>query len=202
MKKIFGLTLSVIFILTIPFSAIQAQEKKTEQKIKIITDDGSGEKVVIDTVFTGKSPDSLKLKDGSTVYIKHGAEDVDMIHGDGAHHIFVTSSSDGKDGNKTSEITIIRSDSLSAGKDNMVFYNSDGDSMGDVTYKVVSKNMKHNEGSEKFIWMDKEDSSVDKTRYVIAKDGIVITIEGEDEAKTKAFAKEIGEKLGVDEDGK
>ena len=128
---------------------IQAQEKKTEQKIKIITDDGSGKKVVIDTVFTGKSPDSLKLKDGSTVYIKHGEEDGDMIHGDGAHHIFVTSS-DGKDGNKTREITIIRSDSSSAGKGDVIFYSSASseDSEGDVRYKVVSKNTKHEQGSD------------------------------------------------------
>ena len=48
-----------------------------------------------------------------------------------------------------------------------------------------------------YIWVDKDDSSEEKSRYVIAKDGIVVTVEGKDEAKTKAFAKEIEEKLGV-----
>jgi hypothetical protein len=205
MKKIFGITLSAIFLLTLPFSVIQAQEKKSEQKIKIVTDDGSGQKVVIDTVFTGKSPDSLTLKDGSTIYIKHGTEEGDMIHSEGSHHIFVTSSPDGKEGNKTSEITIIQSDSLSAGKGDVIFYSSaaSGDSEGNVQYKVVSKNAKHKQGSDKFVWVEKDDSSEDKSRYVIAKDGMVITIEGNDEAKTKALAKDIEEKLGVkSEEGK
>lgn len=157
MKNIFRISLAAIFVMTTPFSPIQAQGKKTEQKIKIITNDGTGKKVVVDTVFTGNSPDSLNLKDGSTVYINHGIEDGDMIHSDGSQHIFVTSSAGGKDGNKTSEITIIQSDSLSAGE---------GDS--------------------------------DKTRYVIAKDGMVVTIEGNDEAKTKALAEEIEKKLGIE----
>jgi hypothetical protein len=201
MKSIFGVSLAAIFLFAIPFSDIQAQEKKTEQKIKIISDDGSGKTVVIDTVFTGKSPDSLKLKDGSTIYITHGSEGSDMVRSEGAHHIFVTSS-DSKDGNKTSEITIIQSDSLSAGKGEAFFYSSAGDSKGDVHYKVVSKGSNH-EGSDKFVWVDKDDSSADRSRYVIAKDGIVITIEGNDEAKTKALAKDIEEKLGVkSEEGK
>jgi hypothetical protein len=196
MKSIFGVSLVAIFFFTMPFSVIKAQEKKTEQKIKIITDDGSGKKVVIDTVFTGKSPDSLRLKDGSTIYIKHGSEDGDMIHSEGAHQIFVTSSADGKEGNKTSEITIIQSDSLSAGDGEAIFYSNAGESNGAFHYKVVSKSTKNEGGSDKFIWVDNDDTS-DKSRYVIAKDGIVITIEGKDEAKTKALAKEIEEKLGV-----
>jgi hypothetical protein len=199
MKNIVGITLASLFLFTMPFSVIKAQEKKSEQKIRIITNDGSGEKVVIDTVFSGESPESLKLKDGSTVYIKHGSEDEDLIHADGAHHIFVTSSSDGKDGNKTSEITIIQSDSISAGKGDVIFYSSagSGDSKGDVHYKVVSKNTKNEQGSDKFMSVDKVDSSSDKSRYIIAKDGMVITIEGSDEAKTKALAKEIEEMAGV-----
>lgn len=196
MKSIVGVSLAAIFLFTMPFSVIKAQERKTEQKIKIITDDGSGKKVVIDTVFAGNSPDSLKLKDGSTIYIKHGSEDGDIIHSEGAHQIFVTSSPEGKEGNKTSEITIIQSDSLSTGEDDAIFYSSAGDNKGAFHYKIVSRSTKNEEGSDKFIWVDNDDTS-DKSRYVIAKDGIVITIEGKDEAKTKALVKEIEEKLGV-----
>jgi hypothetical protein len=38
---------------------------------------------------------------------------------------------------------------------------------------------------------------MEKTRFVIAKDGMVVTIEGTDEAKAKELAKEIEQKLGV-----
>ena len=45
------------------------------------------------------------------------------------------------------------------------------------------------------------DSTVEKTRFVIAKDGMVVTIEGKDEAKVKELAKEIESKLGVNTEG-
>ena len=37
---------------------------------------------------------------------------------------------------------------------------------------------------------------------MIAKDGMVVTIEGTDEAKTKALAREIEDKLGVNNNEK
>ena len=58
----------LLVILIVPYAMAKGQDKKIEQKIKIIVNDGSGSKVVIDTVFKDKpAPDSLKLKDGSTV---------------------------------------------------------------------------------------------------------------------------------------
>ena len=45
------------------------------------------------------------------------------------------------------------------------------------------------------------DSLVDKTRIVIAKDGMGVTIEGNDEAKAQELAKEIENKLGVNSEG-
>lgn len=71
------------------------------------------------------------------------------------------------------EITVIASDSAEI---------SDGH--GDVVYYSTS-------GS------DGDNGNADRSRYVIAKDGMVVTIEGSDEAKTKALAKEIEDKLGV-----
>ena len=131
MKNIFKFSIVAILVLLAPLSLAIGQEKKTEQKIKIITVDGSGKKVVIDTVFTGKSPDSLKLKDGSVVYIKHGEEGSDMIHTDGDHHVFVTStSSDDKDGKMTRQITVIASDSAEIADDHgdvMLYTNSSAD---------------------------------------------------------------------------
>jgi ABC-type Na+ efflux pump permease subunit len=126
MKRILKIVYSSIIILIVPFSMTLGQDKKSEQKIKIIVDDGSGSKVIIDTVYKDSSaPDSMKLKDGSVVYLKHG---------------------------KTFDV-------------------------------YVSEN--------------ENESTTEKARYVIAKDGMVVTIEGNDEAKAKELVKEIENKLGV-----
>ena len=39
---------------------------------------------------------------------------------------------------------------------------------------------------------------MEKTKYVIAKDGMVVTIEGNDEAKAKEILKDVESRLGVD----
>ena len=38
------------------------------------------------------------------------------------------------------------------------------------------------------------------TKYVIAKDGVVVTVESKDEAKAKDLIKEIENKLGISEE--
>ena len=48
MKRIFKIIYGAFIILMVPFSVVQGQDKKSEQKIKIIVDDGSGTKVVIE----------------------------------------------------------------------------------------------------------------------------------------------------------
>ena len=159
-----------LVILILPYAMAKGQDKKIEQKIKIIVNDGSGSKVVIDTVFKDKpAPDSLKLKDGSTVYIKHNDDNADSRYHKGKAHLNVTYSSDGKDnGKEIKEVTVIASDSI--------HFTEPDDS-------------------------DDKDSAVEKTRYVIAKDGMVVTIEGTDEARAKELAKVIEEKLGVNSEG-
>jgi len=161
-----------LVILILPYAMAKGQDKKIEQKIKIIVNDGSGSKVVIDTVFKDKpAPDSLKLKDGSTVYIKHHGDNADSRYHKGKEHIYVTYSSDGKgNGKETKEVTVIASDST--------HFTEPGDSVP-----------------------DDKDSAVEKTRYVIAKDGMVVTIEGTDETRAKELAKVIEEKLGVNSEG-
>jgi hypothetical protein len=42
---------------------------------------------------------------------------------------------------------------------------------------------------------------MEKTKYVIAKDGMVVTVEGNDETKAKELVKEIEAKLGVKSEG-
>jgi hypothetical protein len=45
------------------------------------------------------------------------------------------------------------------------------------------------------------DSETEKSRYVIAKDGMVVTIEGNDDARAKELVKEIENILGVKSEG-
>ena len=44
---------------------------------------------------------------------------------------------------------------------------------------------------------DEEDYDTDVTKYIIAKDGVVVTVESDDEEKAKEIIEEIENKLGV-----
>ena len=184
----------------IPLITVSGQDKKTEQKIKVIVDDGSGTKIIIDTVYKDTPiPDSIKLNDGTVLYIKHHGEGRDSEHHAGEDHFTVTYSSNGKDGGKE-EVTIISSDSLHSDKggDKIRYFSSSSSSSSSSGgragehYKVIRRDSKED--------FDK-DSAVERTRFVIAKDGMVVTIEGNNEAKAKELAKEIESKLGVNSDG-
>jgi hypothetical protein len=136
MNRIFKIMFAISFILTMPSIMVSAQDKKTEQKIRVIVNDGSGTRVIIDTVYKDSpAPDSVIIKDGTVVYINHPG--------------------DGRDLKDSSDEHVIYSDS---------------------------------------------ESSAEKSRFVIARDGIVVTVEGNDEAKTKALVKEIENKMGVKDD--
>jgi hypothetical protein len=196
MNRILKIAGIALVILILPFVMAKGQEKKSEQKIKIIVNDGSGTKVVIDTVFKDRPvPDSLKLKDGSFVYIKHHGDDADSGDHKGKEHFYVTYSSDGKhNGNVFKEVTVIASDSTRftepGDSDNIMVYHRHRSDEGrdNIRYKVITRDS-NDQGDN--------DSSVEKTRYVIAKNGMVVTIEGTDEARAKELAKVIEEKLGV-----
>jgi hypothetical protein len=43
------------------------------------------------------------------------------------------------------------------------------------------------------------DNDTDKTRYVIAKNGVTVTVEGNDEAKIKDLAEKIRKELDIKE---
>jgi hypothetical protein len=151
MKRIIKIICASLFALLVPLILVSGQNKKSEQKIKVIVDNGSGTKVIIDTVYKDTpAPDSINLNNGTVVYIKHHGEVRDSEHQGGKEHLTVTYSS-----------------------------NSTSNSREDFD----------------------NDSTVEKTRFVIAKDGMVVTIEGNDEAKAKELAKEIESKLGVNTKG-
>jgi len=215
----------------ISFVPAAAQEKKSEQKIKIVVADGSGEKVVIDTVMNDKmSTDTLRLKDGKVIYIGHTGDEAMTTHAGGPGHVFVTVTDEGNDNKKVvKEITVISDDSKgseigksSSGGKVYVITSSDSDgnkhgseektmswasnegsgSGGKVVIIKDGKTIESTEGNtiSYHISSDKIQSDAEKTKYVITKDGMKITVEGSDYEKVKALVKEIESKLGSDKD--
>ena len=139
MKRVLSiLTVSMVILLFRPTN-LEAQEVKTEKKIKIIVDDGSGKKVIVDTVITDNSDiETINTAEGKIIWIE--SEGQDQMKKE-SKHVTVTVSSD----------------------------------------------------------TDSQTSTVEKTRYVVAKDGMVVTVEGEDEAKARELMKVIEEHMGVNE---
>jgi hypothetical protein len=235
MRKLLKSSFFVFLILVFPVSLVIGQDHKSEQKIKIIVDEGSGKKVVVDTVFKNNTvPDSLILKDRTVILIKHPGNGSVIDKHNGKDHFFVTYSSTGKDeGKDYKEVTVIASDSLNINEpdkngDVYLYSNSDSEvnneGSGGKNYRIITRKshingenadtiyIKTSEASDDandktfdvYVSDGDKDSKVEKSRYVIAKDGMVVTIEGGDEAKTKELVREIKAKMGVkdDEQGK
>ena len=189
MKRIYKLSYACLFILLLP-ALLSAQDKKSEQKIKVIRDDGTGAKVVVDTLITGDMiSDSLKLKDGTVIYLEHDGDRSYRMHPSENKHFFITtdSSSDSHRGRNRERYTVVTRNSREHGMN------------GDVIY--INKEKVSDKGSDNkydiYVTDSDRDSTVNKTKYVIAKDGMVVTVEGNDEARTKDLIKVIENKLGV-----
>jgi UDP-N-acetylglucosamine transferase subunit ALG13 len=224
MKKISTLILAALFLSLMPFSAANAQEKKNEQKIKIVVSDGSGTKVIIDTLIKdGSVKDTLILKNGKTIIIGNAGDDKMITSHSGNGSVFVTvTSDDNNSGNIEKEVTVISSDSkpVTAGNDkgNVYVVTKSGSEGGDNhQYRVITSSSGNNEkeGSVIYITEDGKDRLItekssnvkvveghkielpDRSTYMIAKDGIVVSIEGGDDAKTKELVKEIEKLMGV-----
>lgn len=156
MKSEIKIITAIFFVIILPFTFAAGQEKKCEQRIKIVIADDKGQDVVLDTIITGKPVnDSIILKNGQTMYMVNKGSD----NGPGAmeckKYIITTSSENGGYSKEeiSKEITIISSDS------------------------------------------DKKDQDSERTKYVIARDGVVITIEGSDYDKVKELTREIEKSL-------
>ena len=176
MYRIVKVVLSALILCFIPISIVSAQDKKSEEKIKIVVDDGSGQKVVIDTLINGENvPDSIRLKDGKVIFIHHPGSEANIKLSGGSGHVFVAVSDDGKESKEeVKTITIISSDSAG-----------------------LKKTIK---GNNVFIYNNSKESDR-KTSYVIAKDGMVVTVESNDEAKAKELISEIEKILDVKSEG-
>jgi hypothetical protein len=173
------------------------QDKKSEQKIKVVVDDGSGSKTVLDTVITGNMPGKLELKDGKIIILGDpgkGLSHIDTFEGKGKVYVTVTSDNE-DDGKKSKEQKIIIA---SAGDADAVWEKEDG---GKIVI-VSDGNIATTKGSSYFtVTMDSDkDRNTDVTKYVVAKDGIVVTVEGEDEEKAREIIEEVQKKLGVEKE--
>lgn len=226
MKRI-KVLIPVVLILLISFPSVIAQEKKVEKKIKIVIDDNSGKRVLIDTLFNDDgSADSLKLKNGEVVYLRrnsHDDKDFAVSYGSSG----TTGKPEGKE--ESISVTVISPDSMTTGsvvsaRENSVYsISSDGDEKGDKRYVIISgleNGDKHS--GRKYVYVSKDrkgghpgeekfdvitDGEVtgdqtDNTRYVVSKNGITVTIEGKDDAKVYDILKEVEKKLGISNDEK
>lgn len=226
MKRIMKIVIIALFLCSLPLIAINAQENKNERHIKIVIADKTGTRTEIDTLITDDHmPDSIKLKDGNVIYIgSHKAIEGIKGHFEGqGRHMVVRVSSD-EEGEKEieKEITIMACDSAEMLKEcngNDVFINHEGKHViegkdgnimvwsSDRTGSKGKSIIYVNEGKEGLkdgektfnieVKTDDSGNTVEKTKYVLAKDGIVVSIEGNDEAKVKDLVKEIESKLGV-----
>ena len=143
-----------------------------ENIIVSVTTDDEGE--------TGKEEKIIIMSSDSTEWtaVPDGSKDHFYIYS-------IARDSEGKPGKKV----II----ASAGDKNINF-------TGDKVVVMKGGNVIRKDGEKSFsvyVESDDKDANPDATKYVIAKDGIVVTVEGADEAKAKEIVKEIQKKLGV-----
>jgi hypothetical protein len=223
----FSLRSFLLFLsaLIVPLSSATCQDSKTEKKIKVVLDDGSGAKIVMDTIFTNSQlPDSVVLKNGKVIYFAENIKEVK--EGKSPEKLLMTVISTGGD-EKDKEQTIIttyenpdKTSKANAGAKHSYSYSSSGNSEGKSvrqtviiadddkdlttgTQKVIiikdGKVMKE-ETDKDFDTLEKlenSDNHAEMTKYIIAKDGVVVTVESKDEAKAKDLIKEIENQLCV-----
>jgi len=168
MKRISRL-LFIFLALSVPVSLACGQEEKTEKKIKIVIDDGSGAETVLDTLITeGSLPGSITLKNGKVIIIDEPGTITYTDSGKDHMYVMVTTSDEGK---KSAEKTVV----IKKGKT----------AVDDKT--------------KKFDVYVKSESATDEnmSRFIIAKNGIVITVEGKDETEVEALRKKIENLLDI-----
>lgn len=192
MKRIIKnlLLVSVILFVPLAMASGQEEEKKSERKIKIVVDDGSGTKTVLDTVLTGSSMfKTIELKDGKVIYI--GKPETGYKYKTDGEKVIVSVKVD-EDGETKEEKSIYI---MSAADDQLEWVSEDGKT---VKKSIISK--KDGDKSLSIIMEsdDDEDYDTDVTKYIIAKDGVVVTVESDDEEKAKEIIEEIENKLGVE----
>jgi hypothetical protein len=187
MKRIKLIFAASIITILIPFAVAAGQDVKNEQRIKIMIAEDDGSKVILDTLITGKSvSDSIVLKDGHTIYL--AKEDSDGAPGTqvSTKYIITSTAPAGNDDRRqvNKEITIISSDADMAEQKGM-----DKDKQGGCESLIKEKKYTYT------IESDNRDADSEMAKYVITRDGIVITVEGSDYTKVKEIIKDIEKTL-------
>jgi hypothetical protein len=187
MNRIDKITMVSFLALMIPAAFVSGQDKKSEQRIKIIVAEDGGSKVLIDTLITGDTlKDSIILKEGKTIYLTRAGNDDSDVPGGSGKYVITTTVTDGNDSKKevTKEVRIISSDAgMQASHENCKHKQAHCEELssgGSYTYSVVSDNKK---------------SDSDIAKYVISKNGLRITVEGSDYDKVKEIIKNIEKTL-------
>lgn len=225
MKRISVISLTALLILFTYLAATNAQESKSSKQLKLIVEDKEGTRVLIDTTFKGiLNIDTIKTKDGKMIFIgSHEGSDILVgTHENNENIIYVTTKSVVTTGDQKGEkeIRIISGDSVKVIKSGspghvvimkkgepvaeahseskMAWVVSEKDSGGNLVYINEAGPVRIKEGERIFnmeVITDGKGQSTAKSSYVIARDGMVISVEGDDEAKVKEMGKLIESKI-------
>jgi hypothetical protein len=226
MKRIVKIAVTAIPVILFTTIVLNAQEKDKEKHLKIVVIDNAGNKTQLDTLIKGDmNSDSIKLKNGETIYLSSmGNPGRTLRHESSGTMIVAHSSNEKNSKDKQKKVLIISDDGdstkvieennviivkggkhvVSTGGEGYVWTSRDGGSGSKYVYIDESKST--GDKKEKTIEFsyntDKKGNSNEKSKYVIAKDGIVVTVEGDDEAKAKEIIEDVKAKLGVNKEDK
>ena len=227
MKRIQKIAAAFVPMLLLTSIALNAQDNQNEKHIKVVIVDNSGNKIQLDTLIKGDmNSDSIRLKNGETIYLSGPGKPGKSVHKESAETMMLTYSSDDKDSkDKQKKVIVVTGDDdsskvieegnviivtggknkeNSAGKGYTVRTSKEGGS-GDK-YVYINESSHEGDKKDKMIEFsysgDDKNNTVEKSKYVIAKDGIVVTVEGNDEAKAKEIIEEVKAVLGVNKEEK
>ncbi len=187
MKKLKSVIAVALVLMLIPFTKATAQNKDSEQRIKIVIKDDGGSDVVLDTLITGTPlTDSIKLKNGKVIYLaKDDNYNPADVHGTKKYIITTTEPAENSSGKEIhKEVRVIATDSDNCNEKGVMTWTGtgSGSSDGAKTYTFSAK-------------PDNSDENSESTKYVINRDGIKITVEGSDYSKVKELVSEIEKSL-------
>lgn len=216
--------LFILIASLLPLGITSGQQKGNTEKVKVIISDDQGNRSVIDTTFTGNMDqgDTIMLKNGRVIFIGDNQYNEKIISMPGSKSIYL-SSGNGKDTkDKIREITVIKSDTLKIsgdvgnGESKIYVFSSHDDEEPVKHYEIIRHSSNEgNTSGNKYIYIDEgdgltwnggsnfsiindtlqSDDDMGSTKHVIAKNGIVVSVEGKDEAHVRDLLEEINKKL-------
>jgi hypothetical protein len=227
MKRIVKIAVAAIPVILFTTIVLNAQQKDKEKHLKIVVIDNAGNKTQLDTLIKGEmNSDSIKLKNGETIYLSSMGNPGKTMRHESPGTMIVTHSSNDKNSNdKQKKVIIISNDGDSSkvieendviiikGGKHVVSTGDEGyavwtsrDGGSESKYVYIDESKSTGDKKEKTIEFsyntDKKGNSNEKSKYVIAKDGIIVTVEGDNEAKAKEIIEDVKAKLGVNKEDK